>query len=330
MQTRKMLMDRLFPNGVPRLWCPAITHYRDDGTIDAGRARAHLRFLARYVGGLLVPGSTGDGWDQSRDLKRTLLDVVLPEARRLGLPVLLGVLERTADTMQTFLTEFEAVTGDAVAGIVVCPPSGAELSQAEIREALERVLGRGRPTVLYQLPQVTMNEMSPGTVDDLAGRYPNLIMVKDSGGGDAIARSGLARGVVLVRGAELDYANWIKPLGPYDGFLLSTANWLAHAIRELVDDPAGSIAGGLATRIDRAVSGAFELVGGFPHGNAFANSAKLMDHVMAFGERAAERPGPRFMNGSTAPQEAVAAGVTLLRETGFLPPNGYCEAGTDI
>jgi hypothetical protein len=56
---RRALVARLFPAGVPRLWCPPVTHVSAARTPDAERIRTHLRGLAPHVGGLLIPGPPG-------------------------------------------------------------------------------------------------------------------------------------------------------------------------------------------------------------------------------------------------------------------------------
>ena len=89
---REQWVRRLFPEGIPRLWCPPLTHFRADGQLDSQRIRAHLTALAPYVKGILVPGSTGEGWDLSGSEVRTLLEQVLEIARELRLKVLIGVL----------------------------------------------------------------------------------------------------------------------------------------------------------------------------------------------------------------------------------------------
>ncbi len=322
---RRQIIAELFPDGVPTLWCPVVTHYRTDGSIDVERVSAHLHFLAPHIGGILLPGSTGDGWQQTADEKRALVASVVPDATRHGLAVLVGVLEAALDEMLASLTELAGskVFGD-VSGVVVCAPRGASVSQSEIARALARILDRNLPTVLYQLPQITKNEISPLTIEELASRYPNFLMLKDSGGADTIARSGRSfGGVFLVRGAELGYTEWLKPRGPYDGFLLSTANWLAPSLRALTEAGTGDEKKQLAARVDRVVAGAFALVEDFTHGNAFANSAKLMDHVMAHGPQAPRVAGPRYRNGATAPADRVEAAVRLLRENDLMPDHGY-------
>ncbi len=65
-----------------------------------------------------------------------------------------------------------------VCGFAICPSRGAQITAAEMDQAISGILSLGVPTALYQLPQVTQNEMSPALVADLAGRYPNFILFK--------------------------------------------------------------------------------------------------------------------------------------------------------
>ena len=220
-QEREKLITVLFPTGVPRLWCPTLTHFRAKGELDPMRMERHLNHIAPYAKGLLVPGSTGEGWEMSDDDIRRLLEVVLEAARPAGVQVLVGVLKHTVsdmlrciDSTVTWLksranaaTSAEALARSGVVGFTVCPPKGGGLSPAEIDGALSRILERGLPTALYQLPQVTGNEMSPETVAALAARFSNFYLFKDTSGNDRVARSGLELdGVFLVRGAEGEYA----------------------------------------------------------------------------------------------------------------------------
>ncbi len=324
-QQRRDLIQCTFPGGIARLWCPPLTHYRQDGSLDTDRIKAHIRALAPFVGGLLVPGSTGDGWELSRTQKIELLDSVLPLAAGLGLPVLIGALERTTDEMLDFIAALGQRVHEApVAGIVACAPSGAGLPEETIEASFRRILELGLPTAIYQLPQVTDNEISSDTIVRLAGRYANFFMIKDSSGEDHLAKAGLdLGGVFLVRGAELGYSAWLKPQGPYDGFLLSTANWLAPQLAKIT---AKTGTAQLDRAIDAAVAGAFELVPGYPTGNAFGNSAKLMDHVMAFGNKATLTPGPYSRDGSPFPEELVSRALKLLLAQGLLPVSGYMRS----
>ena len=133
---------RLFPHGIPRLWCPPLTHYAADGAIDRERQSAHLRFIGRWAGAVLVPGSTGDGWELTAPETREVTDLALAAARELGLRVLAGALDpdaaraaaRIAET-RSRLTETQT---EVLCGFAVCPPRGSDLSQTQIGDALAR------------------------------------------------------------------------------------------------------------------------------------------------------------------------------------------------
>ena len=341
---RKNLQDLLFSQGIPPLWCPSLTHFDASRRIDLQRMEAHLTWMMPHVKGYLVPGSTGDGWDLDDTETETVVRFAIDMARKRGVSLLLGALRKSTadvkDSIEKFLDILRSLTGKAdplaslvaagVSGFTVCPPAGKDLDQATIGAALEIILDKGLPVALYQLPQVTGNEATPETFARLVDRYPNLILFKDSSGADGIALSGVdARGVFLVRGAEGNYAKWLKAGGgAYDGFLLSTANSFPAELRAVV----GGIREGRldeATRLSTALSGAvaevFTLVGEIPCGNAFTNANKAIEHFMAFGSAAAERQGPMLHGGIRIPAGILSATSDILHRYGLMPQKGYLE-----
>lgn len=341
-QIRARLMQRLFPEGVPRLWCPTLTHFIAKGQLDEPRIQRHLQLIAPYVRGALVPGSTGEGWEMSDADIQHLLAVVLDAAKAADIRVLIGVLKtdvpsmlQCMDATVAFLkrragvsdTE-EALQYFHVVGFTVCPPKGRDLDQATIAEELTRVLERGLPLALYQLPQVTENEMSPETVQWLAARHPNFYLFKDTSGKDRVAESKLDfDGVFLVRGAEGDYARWPKAAGGrYDGFLLSTANIFAReldSILRMLEQGRRGDAEVLADRLSGVVQSCFEIVRSFPAGNAFTNASKVLDHLMAHGEAGVDREPPLLYSGVRLPPTFVESASALLRQNRLLPTTGY-------
>ena len=67
-QTERMnLIQAIFPHGIPRLWCPPLTHYKEDRTIDFDRMKSHLAYIFPWVKGFLIPGTTGDGWELTEE-----------------------------------------------------------------------------------------------------------------------------------------------------------------------------------------------------------------------------------------------------------------------
>jgi dihydrodipicolinate synthase/N-acetylneuraminate lyase len=343
-EARARWTQRLFPQGVPRLWCPPLTHFVAKGRLDEPRIRRHWQHLAPYVKGVLVPGSTGEGWEMSDADIQELLSVVLDAAQAADIRVLIGVLKtdlaamlQCMDATMAFLqwrigvsSPAEALQRSNVVGFTVCPPKGSHLDQDALAEALTRVAERGFPLALYQLPQVTGNEMSPETVRKLAAQHPGFYLFKDTSGRDRVAESKLDfDGVFLVRGAEGGYARWTKTGGgPYDGFLLSTANVFAReldTVLELLEQGRRDEAERLADRLSRVVQGCFEMVRGFSVGNAFTNANKVLDHLMAHGEAAVRRDPPGLCSGARLPIAFVERAADLLRHQGLMPSRGYLE-----
>lgn len=345
-EQRERLIRALFPAGVPRLWCPLLTHYKKDGAIDFDRISAQFRHIVPFVKGFLIPGSTGDGWELDDGETRQVAAFALRLAGEEGVSLLLGALKRDAESMKKAITDMlglldptAAVGADDgirtlrkrhVCGFTVCPPEGKTLSQKDIEAGLAGILDMGLPTALYQLPQVTGNEVSPAAFGRLAGRYSNLILFKDSSGRDGIAASDTDKGgVFLVRGAEGDYARWLHESGgPYAGFLLSTANCFPRELKILIEDlerGEWEKARILSERLTAAIQDVFSLANPLPCGNAFTNANKSIDHFQAFGPSANVKAGPLLHGGMTLPAEILAATGAILTRCGLMPERGYME-----
>src|SRR5439155_6982697 len=168
------LMAELFPQGVPSLWCPLLTRYDAKGAVSEQRMIAHLTHLAPFVKGFLIPGSTGDGWELREPETQRVIDIALTQAPQLGFSLLIGILKPDAESARNALGQifheiidqtgeadpFSALQKASVCGFAVCAPTGKDLPQEEILSGLESVLEIGAPVALYQLPQVTRNEIS--------------------------------------------------------------------------------------------------------------------------------------------------------------------------
>jgi dihydrodipicolinate synthase/N-acetylneuraminate lyase len=342
---RALLIKRLFPNGIPTLWCPPLTHYEAEGGIDQQRIEAHLQHLAPHAKGLLVPGSTGDGWDLSPEERRRVLEIVLEQAVQLNLHVLIGALQADpADAISLIREDISWLkkrTGETdtaqmmakahVCGFTVCPSRGQERTQQEIRAGLAAVLELGLPTALYQLPQMTRNEMSPETVAELAGEFSNFIFFKDSSGADRVALSGQdLDGVFTTRGGEGDYEKWLKSSGgPYSGFLLGSSNCFAPELAQVIRDldlGRTEAARELSVRVTAVVREVAKFVRGRTGGNSFAQANKAIDHYFAHGPCAARLAPPRLHDRTTVPADIVAATGGLLTKWKLMPQRGYLQS----
>jgi dihydrodipicolinate synthase/N-acetylneuraminate lyase len=341
-ENRSQILARLFPEGVPKLWCPALTHYDREGRIDAERIGAHLRHMWANVKGFLIPGSTGDGWELSDGETRQLLTIAIEHASEQQFHLLIGALKPDAESGLRMIWDtidwIESRTDERdiakslskarVSGFVICPPRGKYVSQGEMEQWFETILKAGIPTALYQLPQVTQNEISAELVSNMAARFNNFIMFKDSSGADRVVSSSKEPGgVFTVRGAEGDYARWLKVAGgKYDGFLLSTANCFAKEFHQMIRDLEEGrfeAANEMSERLTATVSAVFALVSPFPDGNAFANANKAIDHFFAYGPKAATAAPPRLHAGTSLPAEMIVETGKILERYGLMPTKGY-------
>ncbi|TVR46304.1 MAG: dihydrodipicolinate synthase family protein [Puniceicoccaceae bacterium] len=340
--SRRDWQQRLFPEGLPRLWCPLLTPFAAPRVVDPARLDAHLRFLAPSVRGFLLPGSTGEGWEMTDSEAGRLLDHALDLAPMLGFRVLIGVLKTDAAearrSIDRWIRRLRRRTGcrenlgalvrARVAGFTVCPPKGGGLAQADLVAALDPILASGLPIALYQLPQVTENELTPATVQSLAGRFPNFILFKDTSGGDRVALSGRDfGGVFLVRGAEGSYPKWPRAAGgPYDGFLLSTANAFGRPyarLLDLLDRGRGEEARRLTARLEAVVDGIFAAAAPLSGANVFTRANKALDHWMAHGPAGTAAPAPLLRSGQALPESLLATARDLLRAHRLFPRSGY-------
>jgi dihydrodipicolinate synthase/N-acetylneuraminate lyase len=291
----------------------------------------------------LLFGSTGDGWELSEAEMADLFGFFVAEAARLDLRFLIGVLRpeasETRSGIEAALRRIRELAGTAddgealrrtgVCGFTVCAPRGADLSQAVMARDFSGILDLGQPTALYQLPQVTQNEFSPGTFSVLAEKYPNFYLMKDTSGNDTVVKSRAARnGIFMVRGGEGDYEAWYPENGGegYDGFLLGSANCFARELKlmqALKDGGQKAAARELSDRLSRTVQAGLDLAAPLPFGNAFANANKAFDHFFAHGKGAADKAPPMTHSGQRLPETLIRAAGELLEREGLMAEEGY-------
>lgn len=347
LRTRQHWVYQFCGNAIPRLWCPPLTHYKAPGIVDDERMHTHWRVMGKFVGGFLVPGSTGDAWEMRPSEIDQLVDSALNIASVIDTHILIGVLhpsiEQTLLSIEHILEKLASrfcqsdwhqnLKNARIAGFTVCPPTGRDLSQNQIKSALEAVLKLELPIALYQLPQMTHNSMSSDLVLDLAQRFPNFIFFKDSSGKDTVASSiSGSSDLFMARGAEGSYACWLNEAGgPYQGFLLSTANCFAAEYAQMLHLlAAGQLeqAQGQSKNLAQVINKVFNLVASLPYGNPFSNANKAIDHWMAYGKDAIKAPLPLVYCGEKLPTKLLAEVGGLLAKAEFLPDVGYLKAGS--
>jgi len=341
---RKNLLKELIGEKIPRLWCPPLTFYKKNGDLDEKRLEAHWNFMIPNVKSFLVPGSTGDGWEMTDKQVDLILNLAINFSRQMDARILIGVLKKDItgmkNTIKRIINLFESESGqknpveilkeNRACGFAVCPPAGKDLKQKEIYEGLEEILSMNLPIALYQLPQVTQNEMSPETVKKLAEKYENLIFLKDSSGSDRIALEDKGNsGVFMVRGAEGDYIEWLDESGgPYKGFLLSTANCFSEKLKlliNLLEKGRKKESKKISDKLSKIINEVFNLTKNLPEGNTFSNANRAIDHFMAYGPDAEKISPPRIFSGRSLPVNLIKKVGEILNRYDFSPEKGYLD-----
>jgi len=343
-EQRTLLVKSLFTDKIPELLCPALVHYDEKSAIDKNRIEAHMAQISQYVKAFLLFGSTGDGWELTDSEKNELLDFMIHLSGKYGFKILIGILkpERGAslqgikETMANLharykgTNEIDSLRQANVCGFTVCPPKGENITQIEMLSDLSEILDLKLPVALYQLPQVTENEMEPETVRILADKYPNFYLFKDTSGNDSVIRSNVdLGGVFTVRGAEGDYDKWVyNGDGGYSGFLLGSANCFAKEIAEVINyckKSNYSEAKMLSDRIASVVEEMMDNVSDITSGNAFTNANKCIDHIFAFGTNWNDFPMPMMHSGKRIPSQYVANAFECMKKNAFDINLGYIK-----
>ncbi len=347
---RDEILGAVLPAVGLNLWAPILTPYApaDGGgaDVDAVRMERHAASLIGAVTRFMLGGTTGDGWELSDGQFQQLLD--LAAAGVPGGPVahrLIALLRPDAASVVELVGRVHAAAGTdpgaglrknvdrcrelGLVGLCVCPPVDPAASQDDIVAHYGEIAAAARlPLAVYQLPQITGCAIAPDTFARLVAEHEEIILFKDSSGGDDVAASDPAPGgPQLVRGAEDGYAEALRPLGgPYDGLLLSTANVFAPALRRLMAsarDEDGPGARRLSRMLADLVARLFAAGGGEPPGNPFANVNRAVDHLMAHGSAWREAGTPLLWDGSRLPAEYIEARAAVLAPLGLLPDRGY-------
>ncbi len=306
-------------DGFPTLWFPPLTYYKEGGSIDTCRMTEALGEIYPYSKGVLVPGSTGDGWVLSPELQEDIVRFFLKGFEFGRFSMMIGALKQTADETMASVERWceilceesgrddpaEAMKALDVKAFVFCVPAEICDRDTQIRE-MGRILNIGLPMAFYQLPLVTGVTVDPAVIRELADCYDNLIIAKDSGGKDEMALSGLLRDrLMLLRGAEGDPSGMISGESPvYDGLLLSTVNCFAREHSELMKCMR-SYAG-----YGDVISEVFDAVTE-PVSNAFSDAVRAICQAKKYGPEAGSMDCYCY-NGKKLPSELIKCAYESL------------------
>ncbi len=137
--------------GFDPLWVPVLTHYRVDGSLDAGRCAAQIAAIAGDVRQLLIAGTTGDGWEMPDAILDAWLELagtsLTPDHRLLVgafAADAAGVIARARRIERHFADRPGAVQ---FAGLAICAPVDASATQAAIAAHLDAIIGATTPPI---------------------------------------------------------------------------------------------------------------------------------------------------------------------------------------
>lgn len=336
-QKRRELISRLFPGGIPRIWCPLLTQYTPDGGIDAFRMRALLRSLAPHVGGLMLTGDLGDGWQLSRRQCDQVLAACLDDARALGMRVLFAVAEEESqDAYGTIVYHLEALArihgkdsalenliAAGLCGYSIFAPFGAGQEDQRIEEALRPILNLGAPVAIINSPASTGTTLSPALIGKFCDEFPNFYLYQDNSGLDEYVLSPYDDdSLITLRGVEFDYNKWYNH---YDGFMLPFANSFASTLTRVWaerEDENEDVAKEMSLKMDGLIRGLLDLAERL-EGNATQNAVRLCDHFRAYGKDAWEMDVAPTLDGTQYPARLVEQVGDLINDSGLLNENGY-------
>jgi len=178
-----------------------VTPFDKDGSIDFDVAASVATFLSENGSeGIVVAGSTGEGYALSDDEKLDLFSCV---AKAVNIPVFAG--SGSSDTARSVaLTKQVAATG--ASGVLATTPAYARPSQAGIAAHLGAIADATTlPVMLYDIPSRTGRKISSETTIGLARSHANVVALKDASGdfpGAAHVKATLGNAIDLYSGDD--------------------------------------------------------------------------------------------------------------------------------
>ncbi|MGB8861708.1 MAG: dihydrodipicolinate synthase family protein [Ilumatobacteraceae bacterium] len=167
------------PSRFPGVLVPLVTPFRDDGALAPELLAGLVEFvLADGVAGLVVAGTTGEGYALDMDERATVLREVLAVVGG-RVPVLAGVggtATREAIAQATLAVEGGA-QGLMLAAPAYCLPTGEELG----RHVLRVLDAAPLPAVLYDYPARTGVQFDTAALD-LVAAHPLIAGIKEASG----------------------------------------------------------------------------------------------------------------------------------------------------
>ncbi|CAG0947674.1 partial 4-hydroxy-tetrahydrodipicolinate synthase, partial [Anaerolineae bacterium] len=160
---------------------PLVTPFKEDGTVNEKALQRLIEFLIRSgVHGVMPGGTTGEFALLTVEERQKLLEATLNTVNDRVLVLAQTGAVSTETTIA--LTRHAKAVGVVAATIIT--PYFVRLSEAALVEHYARVAQAvpDFPLFLYNIPQMTGNNITPEVVAALVPRCPNIIGMKESSG----------------------------------------------------------------------------------------------------------------------------------------------------
>jgi len=153
------------------------TPFDTNGEIDEKSLRQHVDFLiAHGIHGIVADGCTGEFWAQSLEERRRVVRIVTEQARRRVTVIGSASTNNTRDVIE-LARYFKEIGCD---GVMMMPPFMVRPSKEDIFQHYKALSDAVKiPILLYNVPQDTVNNLTPDLVDRLAD-LDTVVAIKDS------------------------------------------------------------------------------------------------------------------------------------------------------
>ncbi|MDK4289974.1 dihydrodipicolinate synthase family protein [Corynebacterium pseudodiphtheriticum] len=160
------------------VYCPSITPFHSDGSIDFQAWEAHLeRLISGGISGVLIFGSIGEFYALSMEQKKQAIEFVSQ--------VVQGRMHFFIGSGSTRIEEVKELNAHGLkhradAAVVVSPYYFGPSDELAVQYFTELADASELPIVLYNFPDRTGNDLSAELISRIAQAHPNIVGVKDT------------------------------------------------------------------------------------------------------------------------------------------------------
>lgn len=157
---------------------PVVTVFKKDGTLDLeGNKKVYDRLIAGGVDGLVIMGSTGEFFSMTLETQKQLIDLAADYVKG-RTRVFIGVSRMI---VQEVIELANYCCGRGLSEVMVVSPYYFKLTE-EALEAFFGQIAQATPAkiFLYNFPDRTCHDLTPGLVLRLARKYNNIVGIKDT------------------------------------------------------------------------------------------------------------------------------------------------------